>query len=105
MEGGLAHFPGLNAPIAIDTETLPPPERQRLEGLVSGARLLERPPSVGSSAGKADQRTFLVSVENAGQSHAVRVIEPIEDPGLQLLIDELQRRQREQRSSAGGAPR
>jgi hypothetical protein len=95
MEGGLAHFPGLSAPIVIDTETLPPLERQRLEGLVSGARLLEQPMSVGSAAGKADQRTYLLSVENAGQSHAVRVIEPVEDPGMQMLIDELQRRQRE----------
>ena len=94
-EGGFAHFPGLSRPVTVDTAAMSPQESAELEELVRAARLFTRPARVGSPGpGAADYRTYTISVEEAGQSHTIQVIEPVEDPSLQALIDRLRARQR-----------
>lgn len=94
VEGGIAHFPGLSQPITIDTASLNPPEAAELEGLVHGARFFTRAAQIGGKPGAADYRTYTISVEDAGQAHTIKAIEPIEDPSLQALVDRLNARQK-----------
>jgi hypothetical protein len=94
-EGGFAHFPGLSKPMIVDTASLPAADAAELEQLVHEARFFTRPVQIGGpGAGGADYRTYTISVESAGQSHTIRVIEPVGDSSLQALIDGLRARQR-----------
>lgn len=93
-EGGFAHFPGLNKPLTLDTSALPERDAAGLSDLVARADFFARAAQVGAGEGKADYRTYNITVEDAGRSHSVRVVEPVEDPHLQALIDGLRSRQR-----------
>jgi len=94
-EGGFAYFPGLSKPVTVDTASLPSADAAELEGLVHAARFFDQPAQMGSpGAGAADYRTYTISVEDAGQSHTIRAIEPVGDPSVQALIDALRVRQR-----------
>lgn len=94
-DGGIAYFPGLSQPFTVDTASLPPQEAAELEALVRSARFFTRPARIGAvGPGAADYRTYTISVEDVGQSHTIKAIEPIEDPSLQALIDRLRARQR-----------
>ena len=89
-DGGIAYFPGLNKPIDVDTASLPPQSAAELERLVGAARFFTQPARVGvANPGAADYRTYTISVEDSGRSHTIQVIEPIQDPSLQALIDRL----------------
>ncbi len=93
-EGGFAYIPGLNRPITIDTASLPPPEAARVEGLVHAANFFALPAQAGTAgAGAADYRTYTVTVEDGGQSHTVRAIDPVQDPSLRALIEHLRAQQ------------
>lgn len=91
MEGGFAAFPGLNQPVMIDTATLPPEEGAALEKLVKGTCFFDRPER-GSIAppGAADYRHYTITVHDGGQTHTVRLDEPIDDAALQTLVGQLQ---------------
>lgn len=90
--GGLAAFPGLAAPLTLDTASMAPADGGALERLVRDARFAELPARVGSApAGAADLRTYEITVEDGGRSHTVRVTEPIADPALQSLVSRLER--------------
>ncbi|MDP9455577.1 MAG: hypothetical protein CYG60_09960 [Actinobacteria bacterium] len=89
-EGGLAFFPGLRAPIEIDTSELREEEAAELVRCVEEARFFERPEGPEEPPhGAADLRLHTVTVEEGAHSRTVRAYEPIEDPALRALIDAL----------------
>lgn len=105
-EGGFASFPGLRAPIAIDTAELREEEAAELVRCVEEARFFERPEGPEEPAsGAADLRLHTVTIEDGTRSRTVRVYEPIEDPALRALIDILGVRSKALRRARGrGAP-
>jgi hypothetical protein len=89
-QGGIAFFPGLNRPVAIDTAQLPAEERSKLERLIESTRFFALPSSVGARPrGAADVREYTIRVEDQKRDYTVRVVEPLEHPRLEELITEL----------------
>jgi hypothetical protein len=96
-QGGIAFFPGLNKPVVIVTEQLPPESRVKLEGLVRQANFFALPAAVGKKLrGAADYREYTIEVEDAGRTHTVHVVEPFEHSQLEDLISGLQAHARTQ---------
>ena len=88
IEGGVAYFPGLSRPRAIDSDQLTKEEGVELERLVNAARFFDLPSRVGIvREGAADYRQYIVTIEEGRQSHTVRLTDPIEDVNLQDLLD------------------
>lgn len=89
-EGGFASFPGLRAPVEIDTGELREEEAAELVRCVEEARFFERPEGPEAPPpGAADLRLLTITVEEGARSRTVRMYEPVEDPTLRALIDTL----------------
>ena len=99
-EGGFAYLPGLSQPVTIDTDRLPREEAGTLERLVEAAGFFELPANPEPSRGGADVRSYTISVSSSGRDHTARIVEPIEDPQLQGLVDYLSEKSRELRASS-----
>ena len=94
-EGGFASFPGLRAPVEIDTNDLPEEEAAGLVRRVREARLFERPAEPEETpSGAADLRLHTVTIHEGSRSRTVRIREPIDDPALRALVDVLEARAR-----------
>jgi hypothetical protein len=103
-EGGIAHFPGLSRPVAIDGDALAEEEARELARLVEAARFFERPTVAGAARrGAADYRQYTITVEEGGRQHTLQLADPVEDPSLQQLLRFLQTKAREMRRGGGGA--
>ncbi len=90
VEGGIAFFPGLSSPVAIDSGELPEEEAAELERRVGEVRFFDLPVEIGKPhPGAADHRPYAISVEDGACSHTVRVVEPVEDPYLRALVEAL----------------
>ncbi len=87
IDGGLAAFPGLTKPVSIDCDRLPPQANARLRELVQRADLFKRPQRAAS--GMPDARVYTIAVDDGAQCRTVTVPEPIADPALRELVDEL----------------
>jgi hypothetical protein len=97
-EGGIAHFPGLSKPVVIDSNELSVEEGAELTRLIESARFFERPSTVGTPPpGAADYRQYTITVEDDGQQHTVRLVDPVNDIALQQLLHFLQAKARELR--------
>ena len=108
MEGGLAAFPGLRAPVEIDTGELGEEEAAELVRRVEEARFFELPEEPeGPPPGAADLRLYIVTVEEGAHRHTVRAYEPIADAPLRALVEALGARaralRRARRNRGGGA--
>jgi hypothetical protein len=104
VDGGLAHFPGLNRVLTLDTAARPREEAARLAEFVHAARLFSLPERVGPTTpqrGSADYRSYVITVAELGDSHTVQADEPIRDGQLKALVDHLRAMQR--RIASGGA--
>ena len=89
-EGGFASFPGLGAPVEIDTHELGEEEAAELVRRVEKARFFERPEGPGEPPpGARDVRLHTVTVEEGPQRRTVRAYEPVADPALRALLDAL----------------
>lgn len=91
-EGGFASFPGLQAPVEIDTDDLRKQEAAELVRCVEEARFFERTEGPGAPPGSADLRLHRVTVEEGARSRTVRAYEPVGDPALRALIEALDAR-------------
>jgi hypothetical protein len=92
-EGGLAAFPGLSKPVAIDTDARPPADATALERLVGAARFFDQPPELGKPRpGATDYYLCTITLDAGGRQHTVRLCEPVEDPNLRALVNALQLR-------------
>jgi hypothetical protein len=95
QEGGLASFPGLNHPVVIDTDKLPPAESSELREAVDRSLFFDRPDRVGeASPGAADYREYTITVEDGPRRHSVHLVEPIADPLLQALVGSVRKKAR-----------
>jgi hypothetical protein len=95
QEGGLAHFPGLSRPVALDGTVLSRDEADELQCLVAAARFFERPARAAAPPrGAADYRRYTITVDDGGRQHTVTVTDPVEDPALQRLLAFLQAKAR-----------
>ena len=102
---GLAFFPGLAKPVAIDSATLPGEKAAELERLVHAARFFEQPAMVGAlPRGAADYRQYTITVEDGGRRHSVRLTDRVEDPDLQRLLSFLQDQAKAQRAAPERRP-
>jgi len=97
-EGGFAYLPGLSQPVTIDTDGLTPEEAGKLERLVEVAGFFELPATSDQPRGGADFRTYTISISSSGRGHTVRIVEPVEDPQLQELVDYLSEKARDLRA-------
>jgi hypothetical protein len=101
-EGGFAYLPGLSQPVTIDTDGLSPEEAGKLERLVEAAGFFGLPATSEPPRGGADMRSYTISISSSGRSHTARIVEPIENPQLQALVDYLSEKARQSR--AGSQP-
>lgn len=97
MDGGLAAFPGLAAPVTIDCDALPPATTAHWRELVRRAGLLSRPAQ--APARSPDARAYTIGVDDGTHSRTVTVTEPIADAALRELVDALQTHVRAARRS------
>jgi hypothetical protein len=92
-EGGLAYFPGLSRPTVIDTASLPEADAAELARLLDQTDFFAQPALPRTlPKGAADYRQYTISVEDGKRRHTIRLIDPIEDPRLQALVDFLRSR-------------
>ena len=102
-DGGFAYLPGLSKPVTIDTDGLTPEEAGKLERLVEAAGFFELPATSDPPRGGADLRTYTISATSSGRGHTVRIVEPVENPQLQALVDYLSEKARELRAGSRGS--
>ena len=104
-EGGLANFPGLARPVAIDADSLGEDEAARLMRLVEDARFFDLPAVAGTPAqGAADYQYSVLTIDDGTRRHTVRVLEPAEDPALQNLVQAVRRHVKAVRAAQPGNP-
>ena len=89
-DGGIAYFPGLSKPVTIDTDELSAEEAANLERLIENADFFNLPAIAPPLRGAADYRHYTISVTAREHAHTVRLNEPIEDPHVQALVDYLE---------------
>jgi hypothetical protein len=76
---GAAYLPGLAKPVVIEGSQLSDAEASRLDALVADSRFFEQPAKVdGTRGGRgADQREYVITIEDGGKRHTVHVSEPL----------------------------
>jgi len=89
--GGFAYMPGLDKPIAVDTQTLDAPVARRLTDLVQRADFFSLPPGTSLPSGAADYHSYKLTVQDGTREHTVTLTDPLSNADLSQLIDELQR--------------
>jgi hypothetical protein len=88
IEGGIAYFPGLSKPRALESDKLSKEDAAELERLANAAHFFDLPTRVGAvQEGAADYRQYIVTMAEGWRSHTVRLVDPIEDTQLQLLLE------------------
>jgi Emfourin len=103
--GGIGYFPRLNKPVTVEVDHLDKAEAQELKRLIEAARFFALPAAIGAPArGAADYQSYVVTVEDGGQRHTVRVLVPVEDPALHDLVRAVQKHVKAARASGRGTP-
>ena len=104
MGGGLAHFPGLSAPVSIKEDDLSASEASEVRKLLQDADFFALPAKHGAPrGGAADHRTYTITVEDGGKKHTVTVTDPVQDECMQRIIALLREKSRQARA-AGQKP-
>jgi len=86
-EGGLAHFPGLQQPVAVAVEQLPSESQTEVRRCIDAADFFNFPSQPDPPApGAADYRTYVITVETSERSHTVTIHEPVKDECMRRLI-------------------
>lgn len=98
-EGGLAYFPGLSRPLALDLSQLGAAETAELRQLIEAAGFFGLPARLGAvTRGAADQQRTVLSIGLDGRRHTVSVLRPAADEALRALLDRVQGLAKAQRS-------
>jgi hypothetical protein len=95
MEGGIAHFPGLQRPVSIDVAALPEPQSSELVELLEALNFFQLPGQPDKHA-KPDCRSYVVTVSTSQQAHTVVFTDPVDDSRAQRLIALLREQVRKQ---------
>jgi hypothetical protein len=102
VDGGIASFPGLRAPVLIDATTLSPAHGARLRALLAEARFFDvAAPARAATA--PDGRCYTIAADDGLRSRTLTLDEPIASPALRDLVAELSARARDVRNSRGRA--
>jgi len=106
MEGGLAHFPGLNQPVTFDTRQLSAEEAGELGRLIEASGFFDLPETSAPRRAAADGHRYTIAVSSPEHSHTISVEDPIEETSVRALVDYLRMKTRELRaaSRARGSP-
>ena len=96
VDGGLAAFPGVAAPVTIHCDALPPSENARVRDLVQRADFFALP-SDDRRAAAPDTRSYTIGIDDGPRCRTVTVREPIADPALRDLVDTLRDKARAMR--------
>ena len=103
--GGLAYLPGLSKPVTIDVDHLDKADIEELQRLVQAARFFTLPSVVGVPArGAADYQQYILTIEEGGRQHTVRILVPVEDEALHELVRAVQRHAKAARAAGSGTP-
>ena len=94
MDGGFVYLPSRSEPVTVDTDDLPARDASKLEGLIAAARFFELPETAPPPRGAADYLRYTISVSSPEHSHTVHLTDPIEDPGVQALVEYLEAKTR-----------
>jgi hypothetical protein len=90
MDGGFVYLPARSEPVSIDTDNLPAEETKELERLIAAAGFFELPEITTPPRGAADYLRYTISVTDPDHSHTIHLTDPIEDPGVQALVEYLE---------------
>ncbi len=86
-EGGIAHFPGLSAPVTIESDKLSDADAAELKRLVGAAQFFSLPSTLDAPPrGAADYHRYTVTIDSGTCRHTVQLTEPIADPAIQGLV-------------------
>jgi hypothetical protein len=86
----------------IDTDQLPPGEKQELHRLVDEANFFELPEHAEAlPSGAADYRQYTISVEDGARTHTASVADTVGSPQVQALVANLQAKTRARLDSPG----
>ncbi|MGM9488221.1 protealysin inhibitor emfourin [Ideonella sp. YS5] len=107
QSGGFGYIPGLQKPVVVDVDRLGPADQDELKKLISAADFFAQPKTVGTPAkGAADYQHNIVTVEDSGRRHTVKILVPSEDAALRALVHAIQRHATAVRAAlrGGGGP-
>jgi hypothetical protein len=98
-EGGLAHFPGLNKPVVIDSDELSQEEAAELRRLVETAHFFDLPAKASPPPhGAADYYRYIITIQEDTRRHTVELTDPVKDADLQRLLTFLRTKAKERRA-------
>lgn len=87
-EGGIAHFPGLSAPVTLETDSFSDADAQELQRLLDASSFFELPARPGAPRSRgADYFQYTIHVESGDRAHTVYLRDPVEDPDQRALLD------------------
>jgi hypothetical protein len=91
-EGGVAYFPGLSKPKEFNLSDLPAAIADELEQLISRVDFWYLPTTLGSVSKRiADSRLFIITIKDNNRAHSVKIVEPIDDPQIRILLETIQK--------------
>ena len=93
-DGGIVYLPARSEPVIIDTDDLPAKEADELERLIAAADFFGLPETAPQPRGAADYLRYTISVTSPERNHTVHLTDPIEDPGVQALVEYLEAKAR-----------
>lgn len=78
IEGGVAPVPALENPVELGPEDMAGVDTGKLRQLVIRAE--EHKAAAPKKARGADRRTYTIALEDAGERHVVKLMDPLDDP-------------------------
>jgi hypothetical protein len=92
VDGGIAPFPGLARPFAVDAAELPAKDAAELARLVDESGFFELPEQ--RPHGGPDARTYTVTVQRGKKSRTLTLTDPLPNTALRRLINIVEQRRR-----------
>ena len=97
VDGGFAVFPGLARPVTIDVDGSP--DADALKALVERSDFFDREePRAVAARGAADERRYVVTVDDGSRSRTLTIPESTDDASLKSLVGALDDRARRLRA-------
>jgi hypothetical protein len=84
-------FAGMTESASVDTDTLPPDERERVCSMVEGAAFFDLPAQISGATPGADRFNYEITVDSDGRSHTVVTDDASAPDSLIPLLDWLRR--------------
>lgn len=92
ISGGLVYSAGIAHPLTLDSNRMSSSEEARLRQLVADAHFWTLPAKDPAKAPPVDIRSYDLTIEEAGKTQSVRLIDPVEEPHLHALLEFIKER-------------